>query len=193
MRILPLFFSTLLFACGGSGPVQPRVSSDFTPEDARLFEDGVDFVHDPEVLEGRWREDWSNELQARIIAADLVALVNVNTVRIDVDLERHETYRLFAELEEVYVGDEQEDELMLPVREGDAGFGTVQGNDERIRRQAFLLFAKWYEDENGRVLPHWHLSPAVSSVTRRVQFLIERHRTPEEDRRRRVTHTNRGS
>ncbi len=185
-RAITAVLLLLIAGCGGSPEGRTTVTSAFTAEHALLFDDGVDFVHDPSVLEGRWRSDWSEELEERVKQADWIGRVAINTVRIDVDLDRKETYRLYAEIEQLLTGEQPPEEVMLPVREGEPGYGTVHGNDERIRQQPFVAFVKWYTDDRGRVMPHWHLSPATDAISRRVQFLVDRHRVPSEGAGRRV-------
>lgn len=167
-------------ACGGSAP-PARATSPFTDEHAEVFEDGVDFIADPGHLEGRWRQDWSRDLDRRVSWSDLIARVTIHTLRTDTDLDRVNTYRLIAEVDETLWGEPPEDELTLTVREGEAGYGTIEGNDRRILNQPFVLFLKWYDAPDGNVRPHWHLAPATEPVTARVEYLIEnRLRAPDE-------------
>jgi hypothetical protein len=177
----------LLSACGSTAP-PARATTPFTAEHAEVFEDGVDFIADPTHLEGAWREDWSRDLDQRVSESDLIARITVHTLRTDTDLERINTYRLQAKIDEALWGEPPEDEVTLTVREGEAGFGTLEGNDRRILNQPFLAFIKWYDAPDGQVRPHWHLAPATEPVVSRVEYLIEnRLRAPEDRAERRVT------
>ena len=54
--ILLPFLIAIAYACGG-GSIEMHASSEFTEVHAEFFEDGVDYVANPDVLEGRWREE----------------------------------------------------------------------------------------------------------------------------------------
>ena len=165
-----------LTACGGSALQVAEVTSPFTTDQSQVFEDGVDFVADPDVLSGRWRDDWSRDFQARVAGADLIAVVHVHTLRTDTDLDRRTTFRIVAAIRELKLGEAPEDELSLPVHEGDGGFDSIESNQRRILETDFLAFIKWYTADGGRVAPHWHLSPATDPIVQRAEFLIRRRR-----------------
>lgn len=181
---LQAFLAIWLVACGASAP-PARVSSPFTAEDAEIFDDGIDFVAAPAGLEGAWHEDWREDLERRVGMADLIAIITVDTIRTDVDLERRETVRLLASVDDELVGEAPGDELQLITREGQPGFGTVQGNDRRILNQPFVAYVKWYTDSAGEVRPHWHLAPATAQVVEETRSLVETLRTAPENRVRR--------
>lgn len=168
--------------CGGPGTPEIVVTGPFTDEHAVAFDNAVDYFADPSQLEGGWRRDWEEDVDRRVSLADAIGVVEVTTVRTDVDLDRRETYRLLSRVIRERHGD-LPDELTLTVRQSDPGYGTVHGNDARILNQRFIAFVKW-ADEDGRVVPRWHLSPASDAVIRRVNTLIERRHTPAAERRR---------
>lgn len=182
---LVLLRAAALFAaiagCGG-GPAPIVVTSPFTDEHETAFENGIDYIEDPTILEGSWLSSWEDDIDRRVQLSDAVALVTVTTLRQDVDLDRHETYRLITRVDRERHG-ELPDEVTFVVRHDQAGFGTVHGNDARILNQRFVAFVKWAEEE-GQIVPRWHLSPATERVVRRVNTLVERIHTPHEDRRR---------
>jgi hypothetical protein len=164
----------LLAAGCGSGASQMTVTSEFTEAHGTVLEDGVDFVDDPTVLEGRWQEDWMRDLDRRVSISDGIFVIQIRTIRTDVDLERQETFRLIGEIGATLYGDTPDsDELELTVEQGSGGFDTVEGNEQRLMRERMLAFVKWYESESGNVLAHWHLSPATDGVIARVEYLIQ--------------------
>jgi hypothetical protein len=181
-----------LVACGASRP-NARPTSKFTERHAEVFDDGVDLVADPEALGGRWRDQWSSELDRRVRAADLIALVKVHTLRTDVDLERQSTYRLLVEIQKEILGRAPEKEISLSVEEGQRGFNTIKGKEERILNQPFIAFIKWYRTANDEVAPHWHLAPASEPVLARTKWLVEERRdvdVRDEGERRVIVHEN---
>lgn len=171
------FVLVLVAACGG-GAQTPAVSgAPLTAEEERLFDNGVDFVADPEALEGQWRRDWSAELDQRVRRSDVIAYVHVQTVRTDTDLDRRVTYRLFVEERRTLVGRFPSGELVLRARAGDPGYGTVEGSEGRLLNQDFVLFLKWELPEGAtELVPRWHLSPSTDPVKLRVEYLVERRR-----------------
>ncbi|HJL02539.1 MAG TPA: hypothetical protein RMH85_24860 [Polyangiaceae bacterium LLY-WYZ-15_(1-7)] len=185
-----LALSFALAACGGSGE-EVLLGSPLTAEERRYFEDGVDFVADPESLEGQWRRDWSQELDQRVRRADVIAYVTIQTVRTDQDLDRRTTMRLFPRAERNLVGELPED-VVLRSREGEMGFGTLEGNEPRLLNQEFVLFLKWDRPEGAtEARPAWHLSPQVEQVTSRTEYLIERRREIQvRERGRVIVHEN---
>jgi len=181
-----------LGACGGgNGAIRP--TSQFTAEHAESFEDGIDFYADPELLEGRWREDWTRDIQKRVGWSDLIAIVSVSTLRTDIDPERRTTFRIVAKIDRVILGEAPaDDELVLPVREGQPGFVSVEGHDQRILNHQFVLYTKWYLNEIDEIAPHWHLSPATPAIVRRTEYLAARRdeAVAEQPRRTVVEHEN---
>ncbi|MFG0241330.1 MAG: hypothetical protein ACF8R9_00955 [Phycisphaerales bacterium JB054] len=186
--IKPLVFVSLVLmaACAGAQQTVAVVSSPFTIEHEAVFENGIDLVRDPRILEGQWLETWEEQLEQRIAMADVVALVTVRTLRTDVDLQRRHTYRLITDVDRVYVGERVGDELTLIVREGESGFGTVRTNERHLLDNQYLVFLKWAEDEDGRVRARWHLSPASEQVALRLRAQLRERGLLEDDSSRRV-------
>jgi len=168
-----------LASCGSSAP-PARVTSEFTAELAEVFEDGADYVEDPEVLEGLWRDEWSRDLDRRVSYSDLIVQVSVAAIHTDTDLDRRSAVRLEVHIDDVMLGDPPGEQLTLRVREGEPGYGTLEGNDTRLLREHFVAFVKWYQGD-GQILAHWHLSPSADGVVRRVRYLVEQRRTAAED------------
>jgi hypothetical protein len=185
MRLALSSIFVAVAACGGgSQEVEVQVTP-FTEEHAAVFEDGIDFVADPEGLEGRWREDWSRELDQRVSWSDVVAVITIRTIRTDTDPNRETTLRLLAEPSRTLLG-EIPDEIELKVGHEQAGFSTVEGNDRQILNTEFVAFLKWYQAADGSVRPHWHLAPASDPVMSRVEYLLERRREVPRERDRRT-------
>jgi hypothetical protein len=182
--ILRASLALFALACGSSAP--PIEVSPFTEEHAEIFEDGADFIEDPESLEGRWREDWSRDLDRRVTHADVIAVVTIQYLRTDTNPDRQTTYRLIAKMKRTLVGEPPE-EVEMTVAEGQGGFATIEGNDRRILNEEFLAFLKWYRTEAGEIAPHWHLSPASEPIVDRVEYLIERRRDIPRERGRTTT------
>ncbi len=182
----PIHIATVALSVCACGSAPTRVSvTPMTPAHEVAFDNGVDLIADPSILEGSWLEDWEREIDERVRLSDAVALVRVTTVRHDTDLEQHDTYRLFVEVERVRHGAVAANELSLSVESRAAGFATVRDNESRILNQRFVGFLKWVQDPSGGpIAARWHLSPASERVVRRVNSLVEESHSDEDSRRR---------
>ncbi len=176
--------SALLAGVAGCGPAAPAivVTGPFTDEHGVAFENGLDLIENPTSLEGAWLRDWEEDIDRRVSLADAVALVQITTVRTDVDLDRRERFHLVANVERQRHGEIPE-EITLVSRQTHPGYASIRSNSERILNQQYVLFLKWAE-EDGQVVARWHLSPAADRVMRRVNSLVERRHTPTDERRR---------
>jgi len=165
-RTLAAWSLLFLLACGGSKP-QTQAGPPLTAEQQKVFDDGVDFVAMLEGLEGRWLDDWTQDLSHRVQHADLIALVTVRTLRTDTDPQQRVTYRLNAEVTKTLVGEPKGKEIELAVDEDDTGFPTVHDNLGRIVDQSFVAYVKRGPDKL-----RWHLSPASEAIVVQTQAQI---------------------
>jgi hypothetical protein len=172
MRALGLALLALFaVACGGAR-LEPTVSSPFTEADAGPFDDAVDRLEVPEQLPGGWGTRWAAQLRHRAARSDVIAVVHVPATRIDSTPERVTTYRLLATVERTLKGDAFET-LELPIREGELGWETVQGHEDRILDARFVAYVKWYRpSEDEPVRAHFHLSPASEEVVRATEAAL---------------------
>lgn len=185
MQKLPLVGSLLLLlACGGPSAA-PKTAPPLTEEQAKSFEDGIDFVASLEGIEGKWRDEWDRELQIRVGAADLIALVTVRTLRTDTDPEQKVTHRLHARIDRELVGDVGE-EIELAVRADQPGFNSVHQNLARIGDKQFVAYVR-----KGPERLHWHLSPASEEVVSETERTITMRRSANNSGNERVVvHNN---
>ena len=191
VRFIALVFALVLFTGCGGGTHSIRVTSEFTSEHAELFEDGFDFVKEPAALEGQWLEDWQREIQSRVANSDYIAVVTVTTLRTDVDPERRTSFRVVGDIERPLYGSIPDRELDLTVDENAVGYASVRDNQELFLNQVFVAYVKWYEDEEGEVAAHWHLSPASEGIVGATEKLVKE-RTEEKKKlvRKVVVHKN---
>lgn len=170
--LLLALLSGALFGCGGPAVQQVRVSSPFTEEHAKYFEDGIDFVSDPSTLDGHWREEWQGEVDKRIELSDLIARVTVAAVRSHWDLDRTMLQLELAVVQRLH-GVTPDGPLTVTVRDGDPGYPSVKSNESRMLNADYVLFVKWYEDDLGQPVAHWHLSPDTEQVMSMVATRVE--------------------
>jgi hypothetical protein len=201
MMVLAALALAALALASGCGAAAPQVVvTPMTPESEAAFENGVDFIDNPTLLEGTWLEAWESDVEHRVTLADAIAVVRITTVRRDTDLEHHDTYHLVAQVVSARFGTIDGD-ISLAAREGEGGFGTLVGNDDRLLNpptdpgdttatpEHFLLYVKWARDEDGSLDARWHLSPAGTRLVQRVNSLIEMRRQAGDARRRIIVHT----
>lgn len=156
-------------ACS-STPHQIRPSSPFTADMGRLFDDAVDYVQDVQGLGGRVASDWESQIDGLSHSSDLIGIANIETVLQGQDSDGARIYRLTATLSSVIHGESPADHrVQLRVTQGQAGFNTVAGREERLQQGHYVLFVKWYTDGAGEVQAHWHLSPQSDSLVARVR------------------------
>lgn len=135
-----------------------------TARDMLAFDSGADFVSEPAGLSGRWFDDWERLLSDRLDRADIIAIVDVASVANSQSAAEAQTVSLVPTPVEVLKGS-WPDDITLVSSEADAGRASVARSESRLLSESFVLFIKW-ADEDGDVVPRWHLSPAEGEVRR---------------------------
>jgi hypothetical protein len=180
--------SGLALAACGPAPAAIRVTSPMSEDELRVFDHGVDFVDDPEILAGQWRRSWSDDLQARVGSADLILLTRINSAQATRIPDVGPSYRLDTAPDSALFGTSADIDLVSA--EDDSGYSSIDRNQPRLLTNDFVLFVKWYQAEGGTIGAHWHLSPATEAVLSRVRFLIDSRRTPAANQPRRIIRNN---
>jgi len=151
-------------ATTGASTSTSSPTSAYSDGDAKLFDDGVDFIGSVLALEGQWQVDWEAELRARTAAASTVAVVTVHTLTTHTDPRHSLTHRLFVKPVRVLAGSMDPEGLHLASDEASRGFRTVNSNLRKLASGRYLLYAKKFRSETGVEALHWHLSPASEEV-----------------------------
>jgi hypothetical protein len=152
-------------ACAGAGAARREPAQPLTSAQARLFDDGVDLIADPEALQGEWRDDWEREVEQRLEQADVVVVGRVRAVSTDVDLQRRVSFRVALDVERVVRGDEVPGELSLVSLEGAIGYPSLERQRERILQRELVAFVRRAGGDAGERL-HFHLSAPSPALTR---------------------------
>ncbi|HEX5656883.1 MAG TPA: hypothetical protein VFX59_06795, partial [Polyangiales bacterium] len=157
-----------LTACAKGTPDPVAPVAPLTPAQVQAFDRGIDFVATLQGLEGRWRDDWDRDLQTRVGAASLVALVTVRTLRTDTSPEQQVTYRLVAQVDRELVGKPKRgQELELAVSADELGFSSVHENIGRIADHQYVAYVMAGPEGSS-----WHLSPASAEVVSETESVI---------------------
>jgi hypothetical protein len=160
--------------CAGASPNAP--TTHFEPSDVSLFDNSVDLVEAPVIVEGQW----SGAFEQRVARADLIAVVQVASLSSDL-VKRRSAYRLTVKVGDRLKGNSSA-ELTLRVRDDEPGYHTVRVNEDRLLRDPFVAFIKWEAAAGSpELVAHWHLSPDSNAVRDKIEFFL---RQPVKD-----THT----
>jgi hypothetical protein len=175
MRALVLVGLSLGAGCATTGTPEIQVSSPFSEELGRHFDDSVDYVEDADQLGGRVASDWRRQIAALSEHSDLIVQVRIETVNSGVDASGMANYRLtaVAAARPLRGRMPQDNRVDLRVSAGEVGYNTVHNNEQRLQaaERRFLLFVKWAED-GARVRARWHLTPQSRAVEARVRDAI---------------------
>lgn len=175
-RAAILLSLALGLGCSGtsSNNAARLVTGPFTPDLAAFFDDSVDYVENVEELGGRVASEWRRQIDGCARSADLIAVVRVETVTAGSESSSSATYRLTT----VATRDPLKGSLApdrrteLTTSQGEVGYNTVRSGSSRIQTREWLMFARWYEDSDGQVRPHWHLTPATEQALQRARDAI---------------------
>ncbi len=147
------------------------VTAPFTPDLAAFFDDSVDYVENVEDLGGRVASDWRRQIDGLSRNADVIGVVRIETVTSGSESSSSGSFRLTtvssrAPFKGTFPSDGRID---LRVLEGEVGYHTVRNSAQRLQANQWLLFVRWYDDADGQVRPHWHLTPATAGAIQRAQ------------------------
>ncbi len=158
----------LVGACASDPALRKEPLPPLTEAQAQLFDDGVDLMEDPAALEGRWYDEWSQDLERRLSESDEVVVGTVRTVRADVDLSRRTSYRVVFAVERVLRGKPGK-ELTLASREGAVGYSSMERYRQRLLERRFVAFIKRAGDESAPDVRHFHLTPPSPQLDQRLE------------------------
>lgn len=165
MRVLIAAIACWGVGCAGASPNAP--ATHFEPADASLFDNAVDLVEAPVIVEGQW----SGAFERRVARADLIAVVQVDSLSSDL-VKRRSAYRLTVKVHDRLKGTSSA-ELVLRVRDDEGGYQTVRVNEDRLLRDPFVAFIKWETSAGSpELVAHWHLSPDSAAVRDKIEFLL---------------------
>ena len=171
MRNLTAALACLGIACAGAAA--NTVVTDYRVSDAELFDNSVDLIAAPVIVEG----EWSGVFERRVHRADLIAEVRTQSLSSEL-IKRRSAYRLDVKVKDRLKGSSAR-ELALRVSDEERGYRTVQVNEDRLLEESFIAFIKWESDPTSPdLIAHWHLSPDSDAVREKVKYWL-RHRPPE--------------
>lgn len=165
MRVLIAVIACWGIGCAAVASNTPATG--FRPSDVDLFDNAVDLVEVPVIVEG----DWSGAFERRVRRADLVAVVKIDSLSNDF-VSRRSAYRLIVKVKKRLKGSSTK-ELVLRVSDEEPGYETVQVNEDRLLHKPFVAFIKWeVVPGSPDLIAHWHLSPDSDEVREKVDFSL---------------------
>lgn len=166
MRALIAVVAALGLGCGGAVSNTPTTA--FRASDAELFDNAVDLVAKPAIVEG----EWGGAFERRVARADVVAAVRAQSLSGEL-VRRRAAYRIEVEVTSWLKGSSTR-ELVLRVSDDEDGYRTVQVNEDRLLHDSFIAFIKWEANSGPEPVTHWHLSPDSSGVRQKIEYVLRR-------------------
>jgi len=158
-------------ACWGIGCVGAASNvpvTDFRASDVSLFDNSVDLVAAPVIVEGE-----SGAFERRVARADLVASIRVQSLHSEL-IKHRSAYRLTVKVKDRLKGASTK-ELELRVSDSEPGYRSVAVNEDRLLADSFVAFVKWEADPGSpKPIAHWHLSPDSGAVRDKIDYVLRR-------------------
>jgi len=162
-----LIAAIVCWGVGCAGVSSNAPAADFQPADLSLFDNAVDLIEDPVIVEGEWR----SVFERRVARADLIGVVRVDSLSSDL-IKRRSAYRLIVRVSDWLKGSSSK-EIVLRVRDDEPGYQTVRINEDRLLREPFIAFVKWTADsDSSERTARWHLSPDSEAVRSKINFSL---------------------
>jgi len=166
VRVLIAAIACWGLGCAGAASNMPI--TDFRESDVVLFDNAVDLVAEPAIVEGE-----SGAFERRVARADLVASIRVQSLHSEF-VKRRSAYRLTLKVKDRLKG-ESTREIELRVRDDEPGYRSVEINEDRLVHDPFIAFIKWEADpQSSEPIAHWHLSPDSEAVRDKVEYVLRR-------------------
>ncbi|MDJ0762969.1 MAG: hypothetical protein QNJ97_08280 [Myxococcota bacterium] len=155
-----------------------KAGKGWDPDEAAFFDDGVDLVEDLSSLSGRYAYAQERAYEGRIYLSDLIAIVDIYSIQTQADFEGVAAKRILVRVEEALYGSAPDTEIQLASAAEAPGHELILRNENRLKGR-FLLFARWFEQENNAIGHHFHLSPASEALINESKRRLQERRREE--------------
>jgi len=139
--------------------------------EATVFDDGIDVVDNPAKLSGEWAFRARRDLEARSNLADMVAVVTIMSVQTMRDVDSNEARRVDARVEKALYGSSPNNNLVLKSSASALGNALLMRHEGRLTG-SYLVFLRWFEQEDGTIGHHFHLSPSSPEISEQVRKYV---------------------
>lgn len=168
VRLLIAAITCWGIGCAGASSNRPE--TDFGLADVALFDNGLDIVDAPVIVEGQR----SGAFEQRVGRADLIAAVSIESLSSDL-VKRRWAYRLRVRTGDRLKGISSK-EMVLRVGDDESGYQSIRIHEDSLLRRPWIAFVKWEADpKSSDLIAHWHLSPDSLAVRNKIEFFL-RHR-----------------
>jgi hypothetical protein len=148
-----------------------KVSNSWNPKEAPFFDDGVDILKTMDNLSGRWAYARRNELDGRILLADLIAEVDVKSVQTFIDKDGKEAKRIGVSITNKLYGETPGKAISLVSQKDAPGHELLLRYEGQLTGK-FFAFVRWFEIEDQRnpsIGHHFHMSPVSPEMTELIE------------------------
>ena len=161
--------SVVMIGCGGGFAAgRPWDAAN----EATVFDDGIDVIDDPAKLSGEWAFRARRDLESRSNLADMVAVVTIISVQTMKDVDGVEAHRVDALLKKALYGSSPTKNLVLKSSASALGNALIMRHEGRLTG-SYLVFLRWFEQEDGSLGHHFHLSPSSPAIMEKVQKHVD--------------------
>ena len=171
---------SLLFCVTGCGGTAFKTGKVWDPNEAPFFDDGVDVVEDLSSLSGKWAFEQEKDLDGRVQLADLVAKVEILSVRTSSDFDVDTGKRIEIQIKNILYGSSPTEKFALVSTKDSPGHELIIRYENRLVG-SFFLYARWFEGQDGTILHHFHLSPVSAQMEAEINKRIEKRKRQEEE------------
>ncbi len=173
LTVVVLFLVSLLAV--GCGAAVFQTGEPWDPKETPFFDDGIDMVEDLSSLSGKWGYSAENELEGRVQLADLVAVIRVMAVQTTSGVNGDSAKRIEVEVVRAIYGDPPTMRFPLVSKKEAPGHELILRYERHLTETGrFLVFVRWFRDDQGATGHHFHLSPAsdklIPEVERRISL-----------------------
>ncbi|MFH1434670.1 MAG: hypothetical protein ABIJ56_03035 [Pseudomonadota bacterium] len=153
-----LVFAAAAAGCGSKGnELKPK--SPWEESFHEYFDDSIDYTINPQSLSGQWLFTYQKQLKGRLTYSEIVLGVNVVSITQKTNPEGRGCKDLYCDVKANVKGNYAKDSVTLTVCDDQAGFDSLSEDDSRLFDRVMIAFVKLYENADGTVAMHWHLSP----------------------------------
>lgn len=155
-----------------------RVGETWDPQEASLFDDGVDVVKDYNSISGKWAYRQEKELDGRMQLADFVGIINVLSVQTKSDFEVEAAKRIDIEIVETIYGEAPANKIQLVSTREAPGHQLLLRYEHRLDGNQ-MVFIRWFQRDDKSLGHHFHISPASEYVVSKVKAEMDKRRRLE--------------
>ena len=175
-----LVFAAAAVGCGSKGK-ELKPNSPWDESLLEYFDDSIDFTINPQSLSGQWLFKYQKQLKGRLTHSEIVLGVDIISVTQKTTPEGRECKDLYCDVKANVKGDYGKDSITLVVCDNQPGFDSFREDDSRLFDRVLIAYVKLYENADGTVAMHWHLSPLSKDLKDGMDKIFKDGKVDDED------------